>query len=64
MQPGDGRPWQWRCSKCRYFRRPGGSDGLCGGAREDLPRAYGERHPLRKLPGDKGAKCSLFERWE
>lgn len=45
------------CSCCAYLRRPGLSDGLCGGDREDLPHAYTSGHPLRRLPGDGGADC-------
>ncbi|MGB8884882.1 MAG: hypothetical protein WCC44_13520 [Azonexus sp.] len=44
------------CITCAHFARPGLSDGYCGG-RDDLPRAYGENHPLRKLPSDQGATC-------
>ena len=46
------------CQTCRYRSRPGGypSPFLCGG-RDDLPRAYGDGHPLRQLPEDNGADC-------
>ena len=44
------------CVTCAHFARPGLSAGYCGG-RDDLPRAYGENHPLRKLPSDRGAAC-------
>lgn len=48
------------CITCASHARPGLSDGYCGG-RDDLPRAYGENHPLRRLPDDRGATC---EEWE
>lgn len=48
------------CLSCEHFKRPGLSDGLCGGDRLDLPPAYGPGHPLRRLPGDGGADCSKW----
>jgi hypothetical protein len=48
-----------RCYRCRHLARPGLSNGHCAG-REDLPRAYGEHHPLRLLPADRGAACGAF----
>lgn len=45
------------CLSCEHLKRPGLSDGLCGGDRLDLPPAYGPGHPLRRLPGDGGADC-------
>ena len=50
-----------RCMTCAEFRRPGRSDGYCGG-RDDLPPAYTEGHPLRKLPADLGETCQKFKR--
>jgi hypothetical protein len=47
------------CLACTHYASPGMSEGYCGG-RDDLPPAYGERHPLRKLPEDNGAIC---EKW-
>ena len=49
-----------RCNLCRHYARPGQSSGYCS-ARNDLPRAYGINHPLRKLPADAGAPCALYE---
>lgn len=49
-----------RCNLCRHYARPGQSSGYCS-ARNDLPRAYGINHPLRKLPADAGAACALYE---
>jgi len=50
-----------RCVSCQPLRKPGRVDvGYCAG-REDLPPAYGENHPLHKLPGDKGASCKVWE---
>lgn len=49
------------CSCCAYRMRPGLSDGLCGGDREDLPRAFTPGHPLRRLPLDGGADCPKWE---
>lgn len=48
------------CRDCAHFRRPGKSDGYCAGDREDLPRAYGDHHPLRKLPEDGGENCAAY----
>ena len=47
------------CRTCANLRRPGLTDGYCA-AREDLPLAYGERHPLHALPADGGASCSCW----
>lgn len=48
-----------RCRRCEHFAKPGRSDGYCA-ARTDLPKAYGENHPLHKLPPDLGASCDKF----
>lgn len=48
------------CATCRHLKRPGLSDGHCG-ARTDLPPAYGDGHPLRQLPDDRGATCATWE---
>ena len=50
------------CAECAHFARPGRSDGYCGApARRDyLAPAYGEGHPLRKLPDDLGASCPAW----
>ena len=48
------------CRTCRHLKRPGLSDGHCGG-RDDLPAAYGPGHPLRRLPDDGGASCTTWE---
>ena len=47
------------CSTCRHRKRPGLSAGYCSG-RDDLPGAYGDHHPLRKLPADQGASCASY----
>jgi len=48
------------CKSCRHRKRPGRSDpGYCSG-RDDLPAAYGEHHPLRRLPADQGANCASY----
>jgi hypothetical protein len=44
------------CQTCQHMSKPGLSAGHCGG-RDDLPPAYGQGHPLRKLPPDAGADC-------
>ncbi len=49
-----------QCTTCKYLKRPGKSSGYCGGGREDLDKAYGINHPLRKLPKNGGANC---EKW-
>jgi len=49
------------CIDCQYFARPGKSDGYCV-RREDLPPAYGENHPLRRLPADRGMTCNQLRR--
>lgn len=51
------------CKSCRHMARPGLSAGYCSG-RDDLPTAYGLRHPLRKLPDDEGADCASYLPWE
>lgn len=48
------------CVICIHYKRPGRSDGYCGGGREDLRAAYGLNHPLRRLPDDFGATCICF----
>jgi len=48
------------CKTCRHLKRPGLSDGHCGG-RDDLPPAYTAGHPLRRLPDDRGAGCTTWE---
>lgn len=49
------------CRSCRHRATPGRSDpGYCV-ARADLPAAYGQHHPLRHLPADRGASCTRFE---
>lgn len=49
------------CLDCLHFRRPGRSDGACGG-RDDLAALYGANHPLRVLPRDGGLSCVRFIR--
>lgn len=44
------------CRTCRHLKRPGLSDGHCGG-RDDLKPAYGPEHPLRRIPDDRGTTC-------
>lgn len=44
------------CQRCSHLRRPGASYGYCS-AREDLPPAYGDSHPLRICPPDGGQDC-------
>ena len=48
------------CKSCRHLKRPGLSAGYCGGGRDDLLGAYGEHHPLRKLPDDQGESCASY----
>lgn len=48
------------CQYCQHYTRPGMSEGYCGG-RDDLPRAYGLNHPLRRLPADRGASCDQWQ---
>lgn len=49
------------CKTCRHCTRPGRAyPGYCGGGRADLLPAYGEHHPLRKLPDDGGATCASY----
>lgn len=48
------------CVSCTHYKRPGRSNGYCGGGREDLRAAYGPNHPLRRLPDDFGATCVCF----
>ena len=48
------------CPDCQHLARPGLSAGYCGG-RDDLPLAYGENHPLRQLPANRGASCGAWQ---
>lgn len=50
------------CRFCRHLKKPGIAEGYCG-ERADLPPAYGEHHPLHRLPHDDGAGCKHFEAW-
>lgn len=50
------------CRTCQHLKRPGLSDGHCGG-RDDLPPAYTAGHPLRRLPDDGGASCAAWDGW-
>lgn len=47
------------CATCRHLSRPGLADGYCS-IRTDLAPAYGEHHPLRRLPDDRGASCAKW----
>ncbi|AVR89768.1 hypothetical protein Tharo_2887 [Thauera aromatica K172] len=50
-----------RCRWCAHFARPGRALGYCASAdRPDLLPAYGEHHPLRRLPADQGESCAGF----
>ena len=50
------------CFTCLNCLKPGRvSRGYCGGGRDDLERAYGANHPLRKLPENFGAECAFYE---
>lgn len=49
------------CARCFHRRRPGLSVGYCGSGRADLLPAYGENHPLRKLPSDRGRDWSHWQ---
>lgn len=51
-----------RCAACTYFRKPGRSAGYCCNQSRDALPAYGENHPLRKLPADLGERCTHYER--
>ena len=44
-----------RCYRCQHFAR----ERYCGG-RSDLEPAYGRGHPLRLLPADGGANCTVW----
>jgi len=51
-----------RCHECCSYRTPGLTGpygGYCGG-RDDLPPAYGDSHPLRRLPDDGGHGCENY----
>lgn len=48
------------CKACAHLCRPGLSDGLCGGGRDDLPPAFTKEHPLRRLPADGGKNCPAW----
>lgn len=55
LEPNDDRC----CYSCKFFCRPGRSDGHCTG-RTDLPYSYGTDHPFRVLPADIGTNCREF----
>ena len=48
------------CTTCKHRATVGIRAVYCGGGRDDLSKAYGINHPLRKLPRDGGATC---EKW-
>jgi hypothetical protein len=48
------------CSGCTYFSQLAG--GFCGSPdRSHEPAHYGENHPLRALPGDRGISCQHWQ---
>jgi len=48
------------CASCRHRRSPGGTVRYCASGRSDLPLAYGDGHPLRRLPDDQGHCCTQW----
>jgi hypothetical protein len=54
------------CKNCEHMTSPGRSAGYCGAEamRDTLQPAYGDGHPLRRLPDDAGASCAAFEQVE
>lgn len=50
------------CTTCSLCKRPGLSEGYCP-VRTDLAPAYGEHHPLRQLPQDRGESCEHWRGW-
>lgn len=48
------------CKTCAHLCRPGLSDGLCGGGRDDLPPAFTKGHPLHRPPADGGKNCPAW----
>ena len=48
------------CANCRHRRSPGGTVRYCASGRSDLPLAYGDGHPLRRLPDDQGPYCNQW----
>lgn len=49
------------CARCTHLRKPGRDNEYCNGGRQDLQKAYGEHHPLREIPKDRGRDCPAFE---
>lgn len=48
------------CQQCANYSN---QFGYCGSNdRPDLPSAYTEGHPLKRLPADRGASCEEFSR--
>lgn len=45
------------CKLCAAFMQPRGTDGFCGAVETDLPRAFSDGHPLKRLPADGGVSC-------
>lgn len=48
------------CTTCKHRAIVGIRAVYCGGGRDDLSKAYGINHPLRRLPLDLGLTC---EKW-
>lgn len=49
------------CATCAHWSSMAAPVGYCGAGRGDLEPAYGEGHPLRRLPQNKGADCAHYE---
>lgn len=49
------------CATCAHWSSMGAPVGYCGAGRADLEPAYGEGHPLRQLPQNKGADCAHYQ---
>ena len=48
------------CTTCKHRATVGIRAVYCGGGRDDLSKAYGINHPLRKLPKDNGVTCGKW----
>lgn len=60
MQVSTGTAPVQACKSCRHLTRPGRAEpGYCD-QRDDRHKAYGDGHPLRKLPCDQGATCDHY----
>lgn len=54
-------PLEKTCRNCAHWQRLKMGATYCSSARPDLAPAYGQSHPLRRLPADNGATCNHYQ---